>query len=363
MTATDISNWNEATIQINSNLDDIILHKPSSGAGADGNLYTLTQNGRTFEPDYYRNVNSTHYFRINMTDDSDTEVQTILSNKLIEAGAFQIGNYSEVSFTALNDAKTAGKKLQQNAHATEAQVTAQITAIDRAIKGLVATRIDKNALWDVIHEAESKAPFTYTWDSYANLQAALSTAKTAYQSGENQAEIDILKQSLNHALYELTFAGRVGKTNLGELVAVANERKTAQDIWNALEIKIPEYPPWAPHGFARLMGQLKLAQRVYGNEDKNYNQEEVNVAVSSLNVAINTMRPGNLPELEDLDKLLAALREAKSADRSNLTSTANSALTEAIEYAEMVVEYVGDGSGTHDMIENAIEKLTGQKQR
>jgi hypothetical protein len=32
-------------------------------------------------------------------------------------------------------------------------------------------------------------------------------------------------------------------------------------------------------------------------------------------------------------------------------------LTEAIEYAEMVVKYVGDGSGTHDMIENAVSKL------
>ena len=234
MTAADISNWNEATLNIDSYLDGIILNGPNADTGADGNLYTLTHNGKIFQPDYYRNANTTHYFRINLSDQD--------------------------------------------------------------------------------------------------------------QSSSSPSDI--------------TDVSNIDKTALGELLALAKNRKTAQETWHSLEIKVPEYPPFAPHGYTRLLDQLKLAERVYGNVDKTYSRTEVNAVALSLNVVINTMRPGNLPELEDLDKLLVVLREAKSADQSQFTPAVKSALAEAIDYAEMVVEYVGDGSGTHDMIENAIKRLS-----
>ena len=63
------------------------------------------------------------------------------------------------------------------------------------------------------------------------------------------------------------------------------------------------------------------------------------------------MRPGNLPELEDLDELLPLLTKA----RENANPSAK--LKEAIEYAEMVVKYVSDGSGTQDMIDRATRQL------
>ena len=229
MTATGITNWNEATINVDSHLEDIVLNRPSGGTtGPNGNLYTLTHGDKVFQPDYYRSANTTHYFRINMTDDADVEANT-------------------------------------------------------------------------------------------------------------------------------SIAGQVTKDALSELLDIAKQYKAAQDAWNALENKVPEHPPWAPHGFARLMEQFNLAQRVHGNEDKNYTQTEVNMAASNLNVAINTIRPGNLPELEDLDELLALLRKVKA-----VTSPA-SELTEAIAYAEMVAEYVGDGSGTHDMIETAVARIKAIK--
>jgi len=243
MTATDVTDWNEATIQIDSRLDDIKLNGPNAGQGADGNLYTLTYNDKTFQPDYYRNTHSTHYFRISISD-------------------------------------------------------------------------------------------------------------------EEQSAIDRHKRSLENAIFVVKDVDNVDKTALSELITLAKERKTAQDAWNTPEIKSPEYAPYAPHGYSRLITQLKLAERVFGNEDKEYTQTEVNLTATSLNVAINTMRPGNLPELEDLDKLLTVLRETKSADRSQYTPAENAALADAIKYAEMVVEYVGDGSGTHDMIEEAINRLT-----
>ena len=72
---------------------------------------------------------------------------------------------------------------------------------------------------------------------------------------------------------------------------------------------------------------------------------------TALNTALNTMRPGNLPELEDLDELLPLLDEAQRA------TAPSEALRQASDYAQMVVKYVSDGSGTADMIARATRQL------
>ena len=64
------------------------------------------------------------------------------------------------------------------------------------------------------------------------------------------------------------------------------------------------------------------------------------------------MRPGNLAEMEDLRPLTGLLRRAGTIDEKS-----PSELREAVEYAEMVKKYVTDGSGTHDMINTAVDKL------
>lgn len=91
------------------------------------------------------------------------------------------------------------------------------------------------------------------------------------------------------------------------------------------------------------------------NIGRRYSQEETDKAVGALNAAINTMRPGNLAELEDLTELLKLIENLK-ADTSSVDETVRT----AIEYAEKVVEYVSDGSGTLDMIQEAKEKLLCQ---
>ena len=224
MTATGITNWNEAVIEIDSHLGNIIPNGANNGtSGVDGNLYTLTYRDLTFKPDYFRDVNSTHYFRINITDDP---------NKVV----------TETS-------------------------------------------------------------------------------------------------------------GAVNKTALAQLVNIALERKIAQEAWYELSVKIPEHPPWAPHGFTRLIAQLSNAQNALNNVNKTYNQPEINAIAADLNVAVNTMRPGNLAELEDLAELQNLIRQSRTV------SQPSAALTEAIEFAQMIVDYVNNGSGTLDMIENAIEKI------
>ena len=137
------------------------------------------------------------------------------------------------------------------------------------------------------------------------------------------------------------------------MITLATERKQSQEDWRALAVKVPEHAPWAPHGFRRLLYQLTEAKKVLENTGKNYSQNEVDLAITALNSAINSMRPGNLPEPEDLYPLSTLLRQA---DR--VTNAGNNPmLTEAVEYGRMVVSYVNDGSGTHDMIQKATQRL------
>ena len=145
----------------------------------------------------------------------------------------------------------------------------------------------------------------------------------------------------------------IDKTNLEQALQVAEERVENQNAWNALAVKVPAFSPWAPNGYARLLQQMEIAKKVEAKSKKELTQEEINVATSALNVAINTMRPGNLAEPEDLNELLPLLTDSKENIPNKTTE-----LREAINYADMVVQYVNDGSGTHDLIEKAFKRLT-----
>ena len=102
------------------------------------------------------------------------------------------------------------------------------------------------------------------------------------------------------------------------------------------------------------MEQYAIADSLIKNSNPQSISHSLALVVANLNAAINTMRPGNLAELEDLKELLPLINQAKQQ------SLPNKALQEAIEYADMVVSYVSDGSGTHDMIQRAITLLNNE---
>lgn len=210
MTGTDAMTWSDATLNIDSRLDNITANRPTAEDGRNGNLYTMTVNGQTFQPDYYRTSHTTHYYRINHTD----------------------------------------------------------------------------------------TPLAADTDS----------------------------------------EGEVDKSELQSLIKMAEERVAEQD-------------KWAPNGYWRLVKALDDAKMV-NDSNAPLTQKKVNGATAKLNKAINTMRPGNLAEMEDLRPLTGLLRRAGKVD-----DTTSPALKEAVEYGEMVVKYVTDGSGTHDMINTAVDKL------
>lgn len=223
MAGTGAQTWNQATLNIDSRLSNITMGESNgvtTGAGA--NLLTLKLDGKEFQPDYYRNANSTHYYRINLTD------------------------------------------------------------------------------------AKSKK--------------------------SKKVKIDF--------------------TELNSLLNLAAERKADQEKWNALSQKVPEYAPWAPFGYERMQKVMAQAQELVSKGKKKVTQDELEGTTAILNRAINTMRPGNLAEMEDLRELSGLLRRAGWPDDNT-----SDELKEAISYGRMVQKYVTDGSGTHDMIHAAVGKL------
>ncbi|MBV3459043.1 beta-L-arabinofuranosidase domain-containing protein [Segatella copri] len=223
MAGTGAQTWNQATLNIDSKLNNITVGESNgvtTGAGA--NLLTLKLDGKEFQPDYYRNANSTHYYRINLTD------------------------------------------------------------------------------------AKSKK--------------------------SKKVKIDF--------------------TELNSLLNLAAERKADQEKWNALSQKVPEYAPWAPFGYERMQKVMALAQELVSKGKKKVTQDELEGTTAILNRAINTMRPGNLAEMEDLRELSGLLRRAGWPDDNT-----SEELKDAISYGRMVQKYVTDGSGTHDMIHAAVGKL------
>ena len=223
MAGTGAQTWNQATLNIDSRLSNITVGESNgvtTGAGA--NLLTLKLDGKEFLPDYYRNANSTHYYRINLTD------------------------------------------------------------------------------------AKSKK--------------------------NKKVKIDF--------------------TELNSLLNLAAERKADQEKWNALSQKVPEYAPWAPFGYERMQKVMAQAQELVAKGKKKVTQDELEGTTAILNRAVNTMRPGNLAEMEDLRELSGLLRRAGWPDDNT-----SDELKEAISYGRMVQKYVTDGSGTHDMIHAAVGKL------
>jgi len=134
--------------------------------------------------------------------------------------------------------------------------------------------------------------------------------------------------------------GQLDLTELQQKLQMACERKAAD---------------WAPHGFKRLQEKIAEAEQVMvkaqDKSNKKYSQEDIDYTTSSLNVAIISMRPGNLAEPEDLTELAARIEQVRQQGASTPE------MREALNYARMVVRYVNDGSGTKDMITKALEGL------
>ena len=78
------------------------------------------------------------------------------------------------------------------------------------------------------------------------------------------------------------------------------------------------------------------------------------LAAGRVHIAAESAAHGDVDALllEDLDELLRLVTDCKENIPNKTTQ-----LREAITYADMVIQYVNDGSGTPDMIRNALNRL------
>ena len=68
MASPEITDWDQAEFALNSNLDGLVLNGADGADGTNGNVYTMTLEGKTFYPDYYMTERGTHYLRLNLTE-------------------------------------------------------------------------------------------------------------------------------------------------------------------------------------------------------------------------------------------------------------------------------------------------------
>lgn len=138
----------------------------------------------------------------------------------------------------------------------------------------------------------------------------------------------------------------VDTTTLTELLRVAEQRLAEQQAWDAMEKKVPEFAPWAKNGIDEMRSRYEAAKAFVANHKGNGA-----VVASELNAALSMMRPGNLAEPADLKELLEALQAARAI------AAPTQRLKDAMGYAEMVRDYVNDGSGTKDLIRRGLTGL------
>ena len=134
---------------------------------------------------------------------------------------------------------------------------------------------------------------------------------------------------------------------LRQTLAMAQSRMDDQQAWHALTVKVPEYAPWAPHGYARMTEQYRQCAAILTSA---VNPVDAEKSLSKLNAALTAMRPGNLAEMEDMEELKQLMQQVRDLPRTEVTR-------DALRRAERVVRYVTDGSGTKDMIDNATNQL------
>ncbi len=351
MAASGISEWDQATLNLQSDLSEVSTLGASSDTGVDGNVYSMSVAGYKFVPDYYAEEHSTRYFRINLLGDPSAENKTLVLNEINKVKSLPADNYSSDSYAALASEIAKAEALYASETVSLAQAEEEVSALEAAAKSLKANGIDKSALSRAISIAENVDATAFTTESISGLQTVISDSKEVLASGNDQITVDFQTYALTSAIDDLVDAAAVDKSSLRDQMSIARSRRDAQTSWNELKVKVPDYAPWAPYGYARLLDKYDEANEVLNGNGRNYSQAEVDKITSELNQVINNMRPGNLPEIEDLAELNALTAAAKESGKTD------EATTRAIDYATMVISYVTDGSGTSDMIERAVSQL------
>ncbi len=200
-------------------------------------------------------------------------------------------------------------------------------------------------------KADGQSRQTATGDDVPTLRLGDKVFQPDYH--RNTASTHYYRLSLTDAATKRARKGSAADlTELKALLAIATERATEQQRWETATQKATTHAPWARHGYSRMATAMDEARQLLGTPAKRLKASDVETTTAALNKAINTMRPGNLAEMEDLRQLTDLLEQATSQANAQTEE-----LRQAVAHARMVTRYVTDGSGTHDMIKTATDKL------
>lgn len=270
-----------------------------------------------------------------------TELATTITDS--EAKAAQTNVYTSVSIAALQTVIDAAKLLQNNGSATAAQVTAQITALQDAIKALVRLA-DKTALKAKLDEVKALDTTGKTPNSVKVLQDAITAAEAVYNDAQAvQADADAQVVKLTEAVNKLVDKANVSALDAAIKAAQAEVAKT--DVYTEASINAV---------------QDIIDEATDLMNDANAAQDAVDAEVTKLNEAVVAMdKIGQEVDKTPLTGLIAAAKElVVKTDLYTAESLAD--LQTAIDAAEAAVDTVDSTVAVQeqvDLLQAAIDAL------
>lgn len=214
-----------------------------------------------------------------------------LEDKIAEAKKIEKDNYTEASYKALQEAIQKAEGTLKTVK-TETEVTAAVAALQKAIESLqknIQGELNTKPLTDKITEAQAIQRGNYTEASYAALQTAIETARSALKTVKNEAEVTAAAEALQRAIDSL-----VENTPGTEL----NKKPLEDKIAEAKKIEKGEY---TDASYAALQNAIKTAEEML---KQGKTQEELSQALAALSQAVSDLRknpgtPGTPDEPEN----------------------------------------------------------------
>ena len=112
-------------------------------------------------------------------------------------------DYTDASFKAMQEALNAAEAVNKNSNATQAQVDAQVSKLNKAINNLKAKEVvvDKSALQKKLADAKAYKAADYTDSTFSALQNAIKAAQAVYdKKNATQAQVNAQVSTLQKAI-------------------------------------------------------------------------------------------------------------------------------------------------------------------
>lgn len=249
-----------------------------------------------------------------------------LEQQISYAKALEKGSASDATWDALQSSITAAEAVYNNLSATQEQIDAQITLLQKAMAAVQAengSAADKTQLQSLITSAEDalEKTDTYTSESLETLETILAYAQSVYENADaDQATVNAAVNALNRAIDGLIQVTSVDTSLLENEIANAEELAKQTDVYTAESLQT-------------LQVAINNAKRVLADNAKT--QETVDKQVTALQNA----QKGLIERVTaDKSALKAKIEEAQTylEDESKYTASTISGLKTALNNARTV---------------------------